>query len=142
MKIGELAGRAGVNASAIRYYEKRRILAAPDRVGGQRRYSDDALDRLLLIRFASDIGFSLSEIRSFLDGLRADAPVGPKWKKLAHRKINEVDEAMDRARRLKSLLLHLLECPCSSLGVCVRRLGLSPNLRSIGHAKRMPRQRT
>jgi hypothetical protein len=44
---------------------------------------------VLLIRFASEMGFTLSEIKVFLNGLWDDAPVGPRWKKLAHRKIQE-----------------------------------------------------
>ncbi len=42
MKIGELARRAGLNPSAIRYYERRGLLAAPYRTSGQRRYPDEA----------------------------------------------------------------------------------------------------
>lgn len=132
MKIGELAGRSGLNASAIRYYEKRGLLPAPHRAGGQRRYPADALDRVLLIRFASEMGFTLSEIKVFLNGLRDDAPVGPRWKKLARRKIQEVEGSIQRTRRLKSLLEHLLHCRCASLQVCVERLSLSPTLRLIG----------
>lgn len=132
MKIGELAGRSGLNASAIRYYEKRGLLPAPHRAGGQRRYPADALDRVLLIRLASEMGFTLSEIKVFLNGLRDDAPVGPRWKKLAHRKIQEVEGSIQRTRRLKSLLEHLLHCRCASLQVCVERLSLSPTLRLIG----------
>ena len=63
MKIGELAGRSGLNASAIRYYERRGLLPAPHRAGGQRRYPADALHRVVLIRFASEMGFTLSEIK-------------------------------------------------------------------------------
>jgi MerR family redox-sensitive transcriptional activator SoxR len=132
MKIGELAGRSGLNASAIRYYERRGLLPVPHRAGGQRRYAADALDRVLLIRFASEMGFTLSEIKVFLNGLRDDAPVGPRWKKLAHRKIREVERSIQRSRHLKSLLEHLLQCRCMSLHVCVKRLSLSPNLRLIG----------
>jgi MerR family redox-sensitive transcriptional activator SoxR len=132
MKIGELAGRSGLNASAIRYYERRGLLPVPHRAGGQRRYAADALDRVLLIRFASEMGFTLSEIKVFLNGLRDDAPVGPRWKKLAHRKIREVERSIQRSRHLKSLLEHLLQCRCMSLQVCVKRLSLSPNLRLIG----------
>jgi DNA-binding transcriptional MerR regulator len=65
MKIGELARRAGLNASAIRYYEQRGLLRAPHRSNGQRRYPTDALDRVLPIRFASDMGFTLDEIKLF-----------------------------------------------------------------------------
>jgi len=78
MKIGELATRSGLNASAIRYYEKIGLLAPPQRTSGQRRYASDALHRVLLIRFASKMGFTLGEIKLFLNGLRDDAPVGSR----------------------------------------------------------------
>jgi DNA-binding transcriptional MerR regulator len=136
MKIGELAHRAGLNASAIRYYEKMGLVAAPQRIGGQRRYAGDALDRVLLIRFAGEMDFTLGEIKIFLHGLREDSPVGARWRKLAHRKIAEIDENLQRSLRLKSLLQHLLHCRCASLQICVQRLSLSPDLRRIaGGAK-------
>lgn len=131
MKIGQLAHRAGLRASAIRYYERLGLLAPPHRVGGQRRYSPDALDRVLLIRFASEMGFSLAEIKVFLSGLREDAPVGPRWKKLATKKISEVEESIARSLRLKTLLQNLLHCRCASLKQCVAALGLSENLRLV-----------
>jgi MerR family redox-sensitive transcriptional activator SoxR len=132
MKIGELAARANLKASAIRYYEKMGILGAPHRVSGQRRYPADALDRVRLIRFATEMDFTLAEIRIFLAGLRDSAPVGPRWKNLAHAKIMQVDETIKRSRQLKSLLQHLLRCHCPSLQVCVQRLSLSPSLKKLG----------
>jgi MerR family transcriptional regulator, redox-sensitive transcriptional activator SoxR len=135
MKIGQLAARAGVNASAIRYYEKLGLLPSPQRSGAQRRYSGDALDRVLLIRFAGEMGFSLGEIKLFLHGLRDTAPVGPRWRKLAHRKIREVEENIQRSLLLKSLLENLLRCRCASLQMCVQRLSLSPNLRLVAQRK-------
>jgi len=131
MKIGQLARSANLNASAIRYYEKMGLLAPPQRLGGQRRYPSDAVHRVLLIRFASDMGFTLSEIKLFLNGLRDNSPVGPRWKKLAHRKILEIEESLERSLRLKSLLRNLLRCRCVSLQICVQRLSLSPTLRSL-----------
>jgi MerR family transcriptional regulator, redox-sensitive transcriptional activator SoxR len=136
MKIGQLAARAAVNASAIRYYEKMGLLAAPHRVGGQRRYPGDALDRVLLIRFAGEMCFSLGEIKLFLNGLRENAPVGPRWKKLAHRKIKEVEENIQRSLVLKSLLENLLHCRCASLQVCVQALSLSPKLRLVARREK------
>ena len=131
MKIGQLAARAGLHASAIRYYENRGLLAPPQRVGGQRRYPSDALDRVLLIRFASDMGFTLAEIKLFLNGLRDNSPVGPRWKKLAARKLAEVEQNIARFLKLKSLLHGLQGCHCASLQQCVRALGLSENLRAL-----------
>ena len=135
MKIGELAGRTGLNASAIRYYEQVGLLAAPHRASGQRRYADDAVHRVRLICFASEMGFTLGEIKIFLGGLRDDAPVGPRWKKLAERKIVEVQRTIEQSVRLKSLLEHLLRCHCASLAVCVERLSLSENLKRIRSGK-------
>jgi DNA-binding transcriptional MerR regulator len=77
------------------------------------------------------MGFSLGEIKLFLHGLRDNSPVGPRWKKLAHRKIGEINDTIQRSLRLKSLLQHLLQCHCPSLQICVQRLSLSPNLRQI-----------
>jgi MerR family transcriptional regulator, redox-sensitive transcriptional activator SoxR len=124
MKIGELASRTGLRTSAIRYYEGVGLLPPPHRSGGQRRYPDDAVYRVLLIRFARNMGFTLGEIRVFLSGLRENAPVGPRWKKLAYRKIQEVEQTIERSLQLKSLLQHLLQCHCASLQVCVERLTL------------------
>jgi len=131
MKIGQLARAAGLNASAIRYYEKRGLLAAPQRLGGQRLYASDALSRLLLIRFATEMGFTLAEIKLFLNGLRDSTPVGPRWKKLATRKLREVELTIARSLQLKSLLEGLLDCHCPSLRFCVNCLRLSPKLRNL-----------
>ena len=131
MKIGQLARSAGLNASAIRYYEKRGLLALPQRQGGQRRYASDALSRVLLIRFASEMGFTLAEINLFLNGLRDNTPVGPRWRKLATRKLVEVEQNIARSRKLKSLLEGLLRCHCPSLQFCVNCLRLSPKLHGL-----------
>ena len=108
----------------------------PDRASGQRRYPRDAHNRVLLIRFAREMGFTLGEIKVFLNGLRDAQPVGPTWKKLANRKIKEVEASIKRARRLKSLLEHLVECHCPSLQVCVDRLSLSPTLHTVRQTRR------
>jgi len=131
MRIGDLAHRANLNPSAIRYYEKRGLLAPPHRTGGQRRYPADALDRVLLLRFAGDMGFTLAEIKLFLSGLRDNTPVGPRWKRLASRKIAEVDQNIARSLKFKTLLQGLLRCHCASLHQCVRALGLSEKFLSL-----------
>jgi|SRR5271170_3538332 len=127
MKIGSLAKRTGLNASAIRYYEKEGLLSPPHRVGGHRRYPQDAVHRVLLIRYAGEMGFTLGEIKLFLSGLRENAPVGPRWKKLAARKLQQVEQTIRRSLELKSLLQHLLCCHCASLQICVDRLSLKFN---------------
>jgi DNA-binding transcriptional MerR regulator len=104
MKIGALANRTGIKASAVRYYEKRGLLVAPHRISGQRRYSDDTVQRVLLIRFASDMGFTLGEIKLFLSGLRDKTPVGGRWRKLAtFRRKNDAGEGRNQRGRRRGL---------------------------------------
>ncbi|WP_437410873.1 MerR family transcriptional regulator [Serratia marcescens] len=67
MKIGELAERAGVAASAIRYYEQQGLLPKAVRgVNGYRVYSESALERLHLIQIGQNLGFSLQAIQRVL----------------------------------------------------------------------------
>jgi hypothetical protein len=79
--------------------------------------------------------FTLSEIKLFLNGLKDKAPVGPRWRKFAHRKMKEVDDNVRRLQQLRSLLEHLLECRCPTLNTCMQRLALSSELNSLGRAK-------
>jgi len=66
LTIGEVANRADLNVSAIRYYEAEGLLPAPPRVAGQRRYGDETLSRLGVIDVAKRAGFSLDDIRILL----------------------------------------------------------------------------
>lgn len=135
MKIGQLAAQAGVNASAIRYYEKCGLLPPASRVGGQRRYPADALDRVLLIRLASDMDFTLAEIRLFLSGFRESAPVSERWRKLTKIKIEELETRLERTQRLLGVLHKLSHCRCVSLHQCVPALATSPRLRALQQAE-------
>ncbi|MBE1299260.1 MAG: MerR family transcriptional regulator [Alteromonadaceae bacterium] len=67
MRIGELAEKAGVRASTIRFYEKSGLMPKAERkASGYRYYDNSALERLQLIRFSTDLGFSLEELPSLL----------------------------------------------------------------------------
>lgn len=134
MRIGELAWRAGLTASAIRYYEKQGLLDPPLRRGGQRHFPREAVSRVLLIRFARGMHFSLGEIRLFLSGLGDQVPLGGRWRRLARQKLREVERNIEHARQLKDLLEHLLACRCGSLEICVQRLQLNPLLRRAGRS--------
>src|SRR4051812_16784040 len=87
LRIGEVAERAGVNTSLIRYYERIGLLPEPERVSGQRRYDETVLRRLTVIDVAQRAGLSLDEIRGLLD-IGTD-PVSERLQDLAHRKLPE-----------------------------------------------------
>lgn len=65
--IGQLANAAEIPAATIRYYEKIGLLASPSRSGSNyRQYGNDDLDRLIFVRRARDIGFTIDQVRSLL----------------------------------------------------------------------------
>lgn len=108
MKIGELAGHAGVNVQTVRYYERRGLLPEPERrPSGYREYGPDVLDRLRFIKRAQELGFTLSEIGELL-ALRLD-PRTPAAavKARAEAKIADIDRKMHDLERIRHALVHL-----------------------------------
>lgn len=68
MQIGEMAGRGGVSVQTVRFYERQGLLPDPGRKeSGYRVYGEADLRRLLFIRQAKELGFSLDEIREILN---------------------------------------------------------------------------
>lgn len=135
MKIGQLAAQSGLAASAIRYYEKLGLLPPPERLSGQRRYSSDALDRVLLIRFASEMDFTLTEIKLFLNGFRENTPVSARWRKLTSSKIAELEQRLAFTQRLLDYLKRLQGCRCVQLHQCMSALAISPRLRTLRNSR-------
>lgn len=120
LSIGEVARRAGLRPSALRYYERVGLLKPPRRVSGRRRYSADVLDTLRLIALAQDAGFTISEIRVLLRGFERGTPASKRWEALARTKLAEVRERIERAHRMENLLHALLDCQCRRLEDCAR----------------------
>ena len=118
LAIGEVASRAGVETSAIRYYESLGLLPRPKRVGGKRRYDTEVLDRLALIALAKEAGFTMGEIKQLVSETTPTAVPAEKWKLLATRKLAELDETAARIRRMRRVLRSALECGCVDLAAC------------------------
>jgi MerR family transcriptional regulator, mercuric resistance operon regulatory protein len=67
LTIGQLANKAGVNVETIRYYEGRELIERPDKPAiGYRQYSNEVLHRILFIKGAQTLGFTLDEIENLL----------------------------------------------------------------------------
>ena len=118
MTIGELASRAGIAASTIRYYEEVKLLPRPARASGRRVFDETTLDRLLVITFAKEAGFTLREIRQLFDGFASDTPAGARWQKLATSKLAEMEALAARIDAMKNLLREALRCGCVELDAC------------------------
>jgi MerR family redox-sensitive transcriptional activator SoxR len=118
LSIGEVARRAGLAPSAIRYYERTGLLPAPERLAGRRRYGSEAVRRLEVIAIAQQAGFTLAEIRELLRGTDVGAPAGDALRALADRKLPEVEALIARAEAMRAWLALARECGCPTLDVC------------------------
>jgi DNA-binding transcriptional MerR regulator len=105
LTIGELARRAGVSASALRYYEELGLLPPAARIAGQRRYPESAVGLVGIILLLCDVGFSLAQQKAFMAS-RAVAP--DDWRRLVRRKLAELDDQIAKAQaaRLTGQPLH------------------------------------
>ena len=117
LSIGQVARRAGLRPSAIRYYEAYGLLPVPVRINGWRRYGDDVFSALAAIELARRAGFSLADIRSVL-GRSSRAGARAQWASLARQKLRDIDALVERAARMKRLLLRSVECGCTDVGSC------------------------
>lgn len=134
LAIGEVAQRAGVRTSAIRYYESIGLLPAPPRVSGRRRYAPSVVQMLSIIQLAQQAGFTMAEIHELFHGFSEETPVGERWHKLAERKLRDVEKMMQQAQAMKNVLETLLECGCVRLEDCVSNNTVSCNTSCDEHA--------
>lgn len=129
LTIGEVARRAGLNTSAIRYYEARGVLPEPERESGRRRYTEETVRRLHVIEVAKQAGFTLDEARVLLASADDGTPAFEQVRELARRKLPDVDALIARAQAMRDWLQTATGCNRETLDVC----GLfeaSPSLRT------------
>lgn len=123
LSISEVGRQAGVRPSAIRYYERVRILPPARRVSGQRRYQISTVYRLVVVRLAQQAGFTLDEIRRLWYGFGTRAPAFRRWRQLAGLKIADLDSRMNHLQRMKELIERLrTQCQCETLDQCGKAL--------------------
>ena len=124
--IGKLARLAGVAPSALRYYEKAGLLPSPARASNRRQYDPAVLGRIRVILLARDAGFSVSQIRTFLNGFPIGTRPALRWRALAKRKIEELDELSARISQMRSILDASFNCECARLEDCERLIAAKP----------------
>jgi MerR family mercuric resistance operon transcriptional regulator len=108
MTIGQLAAAGGVNVETVRYYQRRGLLAAPERPsGGFGRYSFSALTRLRFIKRSQSLGFSLDDVQALLsldDGQSCAAA-----RAIGEHKLSEVRERIQSLQALEAALHELVD---------------------------------
>ena len=118
LTIGEVARRAGIATSSIRYYERVGLLPPPERVHGQRRYDADVLGKLGFIGVAQSAGFKLREIKDLIDGVDSADGMAEQMRSLSARKLDEVEVLLEQTKAMKGWLEVAKECGCATPAEC------------------------
>ncbi|MEO1056808.1 MAG: redox-sensitive transcriptional activator SoxR [Actinomycetota bacterium] len=117
--IGEVAERAGVATSALRFYEDQGLIRSERNSAGHRRYRPDVVRRVGFIQVAQRVGLSLDDIRGALDTLpKSRTPNRKDWERLASSWRPILDERVAMITALRDQLDGCIGCGCLSLDTC------------------------
>ena len=114
MDIAQVAKKAGVTASTLRYYEQKGLIAPVGRNGLRRTYDPRVLDQLALIALGQAAGFSLADIGAMF------TPDGQPSidRNMLAAKADEIDAMARRLKAMSEGLRHAAVCPAPSHGEC------------------------
>jgi DNA-binding transcriptional MerR regulator len=124
MPIGEVAARAGVATSTIRYYERRGLFRPDARASGQRRYTQESLRRLVFIGMLQDAGLALEEIDAILNAASV-----AEWKAVAADRLVVLDEQIAALQHAREVLAGALLCRYDHPATDCRIMGAEIDLR-------------
>ena len=114
LDIAEVAERTGLAASALRFYERRGLIASSGRNGLRRTFAPEVLDRITLISCAQAAGFTLAQIARFLVATPDDTVLREQMA----RKAVQLDEEIARLSRMRDSLEHATTCTHTPLVEC------------------------
>jgi MerR family copper efflux transcriptional regulator len=110
MQIGTVAGKSGVSAKAIRYYESIGLIEAASRShSGYRIYGERDLRTLRFIQRARGLGFTVEEVGNLLALWRDTGRHSAQVKAMARRHVEEIDRKVAELRGMRDTLTHLME---------------------------------
>jgi MerR family redox-sensitive transcriptional activator SoxR len=133
--IAALAKRAGVAASALRFYEDQGLIRSVRQASGRRHFPRSTLRRVAFIRAAQAVGLALGEIEAALATLPEErTPTREDWANLASAWKPMIEERIAALTRLRDALGSCIGCGCLSLDTCAlynpadgaRRRGVGP----------------
>jgi MerR family transcriptional regulator, redox-sensitive transcriptional activator SoxR len=122
LSIGEVARRAEIETSTIRYYEAIGLLPEPERESGRRVYDEAVLSRLAVIQEAKRTGFTLREIHRLLNGFPAGTPAGERWRSLSTGKVAQIERQIAELESMRERIDRTIACECRDLTECANEL--------------------
>ena len=121
LRTGQVAAAAGVNLQTLRYYERRGLLAEPERtLGGHRLYPEHAVTVLRVIKAAQRLGFTLEEVAELLDAgqPRRGRASGAGLPERSAAKLADVEARIAELQLIATTLRAALAAGCGDLITC------------------------
>jgi MerR family redox-sensitive transcriptional activator SoxR len=119
LTIGEVARRAGVAPSALRFYEEEGLIASGRTDGNQRRYEPAVLRRVAVVQAGRAAGIPLARIKAALDDLPTGrTPSRRDWERLSRTWRGDLDRRIATLVALRDRLDGCIGCGCLSLDRC------------------------
>lgn len=119
LTVGEVAHRAGMATSAVRFYEQQGLITSTRTAGNQRRYPRHVLRRISIIQAAQRFGVTLAEVATVLAGLPEDRmPSKADWTRISRRWHARLEARRREIEHLESELTGCIGCGCLSLATC------------------------
>ncbi len=112
MKIQELARKTGLTVYTIRFYEKQGLLDSRQvarEANHYRNYSDEAIERLKLVKKFQGVGCSLDEIKAILQAKDENSVSNQQVIEWIRHKINEIEQKKDEYDQILDTLNRMLE---------------------------------
>lgn len=104
--ISQLATSASVNIETIRYYERQKLIDQPEKpLQGYRHYPEETLTRVLFIKRAQQLGFTLAEIATLIE---LNTGSCHEVQHLAEHKLDVVQAKIQNLKRLEKSLKQLV----------------------------------
>jgi MerR family redox-sensitive transcriptional activator SoxR len=119
LTIGEVAARANIATSALRFYEREGLVSSVRSDGGQRRYHRDVLRRVAFVRAAQRVGLTLEEVKEALAALPDNrTPTASDWHRLSRSWRPLLNRRIAELERVRDKLDTCIGCGCLSLREC------------------------
>lgn len=119
LRLGQVAEAVGVNVETLRYYERRGIIAEPERsLGGHRLYPEATVTTLRMIKAAQNLGFTLNEVAELLEAGRHHHGASSRLQARTEAKLVEVEQKIADLHVIRNSLIAAGDAGCDDLVQC------------------------
>jgi DNA-binding transcriptional MerR regulator len=113
LTIGKLAQLAGVGVETVRFYQRKALLREPALSGAFRTYTEEDAQRIIFIKKAQELGFTLAEVKELLELNTKPRITCATVKKRTLEKLAEIEDKIHDLQQMKAGL-EQLACACDS----------------------------